>query len=127
MTVLLDTQILIWIAEDNKRLTQQTRGMIDSEESRFFSVASIWEVAIKSAQNKPEFQVDPHKLRRELMRSSFQELPIDGDHALAVLALPPIHKDPVDRLLIAQASVEAMTLITSDETIAKYPGAVHHV
>ncbi len=88
---------------------------------------SIWEVAVKGALGRKDFQFDPRVLRRNLLDNSYLELPLTSDHALAVQGLPPIHKDPIDRLLIAQATVEGILLLTADRQIAKYPGPIRKV
>jgi PIN domain nuclease of toxin-antitoxin system len=123
--LLLDTHLLIWAADDIKRVPPDARVlMADTENELLFSVVSIWEVAIKCGLNRPDFQVDARKLRRGLIDNGYIELPILGEHAVAIDALPPIHKDPFDRMLIAQAMVEGVTLITNDESMAMYPGVV---
>ncbi len=90
----------------------------------YFSVASLWEIAIKSGLRRPDFQVDARVLRHGLLDNGYQELAIVSAHVVAIDVLPPIHKDPFDRLLIAQAGVEGITLLTDDATVAKYPGPV---
>lgn len=92
-----------------------------------FSVASIWEVAIKNSKGLASFQVDPILLRTTLFQNSFTELEISGRHATAISNLPAIHKDPFDRLIIAQSMVEGIVLLTADQTIAKYPGRIRKV
>ena len=92
-----------------------------------FSAVSLWEVAIKTGIGRPDFQVDPRVLHRALLDGGYEELPIAGRHAAAVVSLPPIHRDPFDRLLVAQAMVEGMTLLTTDETVAAYPGPIRRV
>ena len=101
--------------------------IINGEDDLFFSAVSIWEVAIKFARQRPDFTVDPRPFRDGLIRRGYYEIPIDSVHAVSVLNLPPIHRDPFDRLLIAQAVVEGHTLLTTDQTIAKYPGPILHV
>jgi PIN domain nuclease of toxin-antitoxin system len=123
--LLLDTHLLIWAADDIKRVPPDARVlMADTENELLFSVVSIWEVAIKCGLNRPDFQVDARKLRRGLIDNGYIELPLLGEHAVAIDGLPPIHKDPFDRMLIAQAMVEGITLITNDESMAMYPGVV---
>jgi PIN domain nuclease of toxin-antitoxin system len=90
----------------------------------FFSAASLWEVAIKFGQGKPDFQFDPQPLRRGLLRTGYTELAIMSEHVMHVCQLPHIHKDPFDRLLIAQATLEGITLLTTDTLIAQYPGPI---
>jgi PIN domain nuclease of toxin-antitoxin system len=96
--------------------------MSDSANRFFFSVASLWEITIKNRRNQPDFRMDARILRRGLLDAGYEELPILSQHVLAVDTLPPIHKDPFDRLLIAQAITEGIVLLTSDATVAQYPG-----
>ena len=125
MKLLLDTHLLIWAADSIDRVPAGARAlMADPENELLFSVASIWEIAIKCGLNRPDFQVDARMLRRGLIDNGYCELPILSEHAVATLALPPIHKDPFDRLLIAQAMVEGITLLTDDATVAQYQGTV---
>jgi PIN domain nuclease of toxin-antitoxin system len=128
MKLLLDTHLLLWAAEGVKRVPRSARVWIaDPENDLFFSAASLWEIAIKSGLKRPDFQVDARVLRRGLIDNGYRELPIVSEHAVAIDALPAIHKDPFDRLLIAQASVEGITLLTDDATVAEYPGPVQLV
>jgi PIN domain nuclease of toxin-antitoxin system len=101
--------------------------MADPENELFFSAASLWEIAIKRGLGGADFQVDARVLRRGLIDNGYRELPILSEHAVAIDALPPIHKDPFDRMLIAQAMVEGITLLTDDATVAQYPGPVQLV
>jgi PIN domain nuclease of toxin-antitoxin system len=94
------------------------------ENDLHFSVASLWEIAIKRGLDRPDFQVDARILRRGLIDNGYRELAIMSAHAVAIDMLPPIHRDPFDRLLIAQAAVEGITLLTNDATIARYPGPI---
>jgi PIN domain nuclease of toxin-antitoxin system len=97
------------------------RTLIEDEENELlFSAASVCEVAIKNGLRRPDFQVDAHLFRRSLLDNGYIELAISGAHTAAVGNLPDHHKDPVDRLLIAQATVEGITLLTNDETVAEY-------
>ena len=89
-----------------------------------FSAASIWEVAIKNGLGRADFSVDPRVLRRGLLEHGYVELPVTGAHAAAVDVLPDIHRDPFDRLLIAQAHAEGLTLLTADRVIGRYPGPI---
>jgi PIN domain nuclease of toxin-antitoxin system len=123
--LLLDTHLLIWAADSIERVPTIARTlMADLENELLFSVASIWEVAIKRGLNRADFQVDARMLRRGLIDNGYNELPILSEHAVAIDTLPPIHKDPFDRLLIAQAMVEGITLLTDDVTVARYPGLI---
>jgi len=109
-------------------LSVSARSLIrDPLNQPIFSVVSVWEVAIKSGRGHADFDVPPLLLRETLIENGYEELPVLGNHAVAVAGLPPIHKDPFDRLLIAQAMVEGITLLTVDSTIAQYPGPIRKV
>jgi len=121
MRLLLDTHLLLWAAGTPKRLSASTRKAIESPDNHlFFSVASIWEIVIKRGLERPGFQVDAHLLRRGLLDNGYAELAITGEHALAIQALPPIHKDPFDRLLIAQVQAESLTIVSVDSAFDLY-------
>ncbi len=125
MKLLLDTHLLIWAADSIERVPVGARAlMADQDNELLFSVASIWEVAIKRGLNRPDFQVDARMLRRGLIDNGYCELPLLSEHVVAIDALPLIHKDPFDRLLIAQAMVEGITLLTDDATLTQYSGPV---
>ena len=127
MKVLLDTHLLIWAANSPKRIPAGTRELTDDERNEiFFNVASIWEVAIKRSLQRNNFDVDPRLLRRGLLDQMYVELNINSHHALQLLSLPPLHRDPFDRILIAQATVEGITLLTADPLIKQYPGPIRH-
>jgi PIN domain nuclease of toxin-antitoxin system len=126
--LLLDTHLLLWAAESVRRIPRSARPLIsDPDNELLFSAASIWEIATKSTLKRPDFQVDARTLRRGLIDNGYIELPVLSEHAVAIDALPSIHKDPFDRLLIAQAAVEGITLLTDDATVARYPGPVQLV
>ena len=128
MKVLLDTQLLIWATTDADRLPNAPREIIeDGENTIFFSIASIWEVAIKAGLKRPDFTIDPADLRHALLANEFFELPVLAAHTFGLPALPHVHRDPFDRMLIAQAATERLTLLTSDRTIARYPGDIRKV
>jgi PIN domain nuclease of toxin-antitoxin system len=101
--------------------------MNDSRNELIFSAATLWEIAIKRGLGRSDFQVDPRLLRRGLLDNGYRELPIGSDHAVALDGLPSLHKDPFDRILIAQATVEGITLLTADPLVAQYPGPVRRV
>ena len=125
MKVLLDTHIVIWAAFTPDRLSKSAQSLImDEENELLFSPVNLWEVAIKRALGRRDFQFDSRVLRSNLLLNGYQELPITSQHAVAIDQLPDIHKDPFDRLLIAQSMVEGILLITSDPTVAKYPAPV---
>ena len=128
MKLLLDTHLLIWAAIGSDRLSAKARKSIeDPINELYFSAASLWEIAIKNGLGRADFQVDARVLRRALLDNGYQELPITGAHTVAVESLPPIHKDPFDRILVAQATAEGITLLTSDVLVAKYPGPIRKV
>jgi PIN domain nuclease of toxin-antitoxin system len=125
---LLDTQLLLWAAGVPERLPAAARRLLeDHDQALAFSAVSLWEIVIKRSLKRRDFQIDPRALRRGLLDGGYREIPIFSEHALAVERLPPLHKDPFDRLLIAQAEMEGATLLTSDEQVAQYPGAIRKV
>jgi PIN domain nuclease of toxin-antitoxin system len=128
MRFLLDTHLLLWAAGDPRRLSAEVLTMIEEGQNElFFSTVSIWETAIKHSRGRAEFQVEPGKFRRTLLSNDYKELTILGEHAVAVAGLPHIHKDPFDRLLIAQSTIEGIILLTADAQIARYGGLVQKV
>lgn len=125
MKLLLDTHLLLWAAGDPAHLPAAARTLLDDPANELmFSAASLWEVTIKAGLGRDDFQVDARVLRRGLLDNGYAELPISSAHAVAVAGLPPLHRDPFDRLLVAQAGVEGITLLTSDEAVARYPGPI---
>ena len=128
MKFLLDTHLLLWAASAPNRLSATTRRLIANPENELvFSAASLWEVRIKRALGREDFQADARLLRRGLLDNGYSELPIVSDHVVATESLPPIHKDPFDRILVAQATVEGITLLTTDTLVARYPGPIRPV
>lgn len=128
MNLLLDTHILLWAAAEPQKLSPEASALIgDHKNSLYFSAASVWEVVIKNGLGRPDFQVDAHLLRRGLVDNGYLELPITSQHTLAVSHLPDIHKDPFDRILVAQAESEGFLLLTADELVAGYPGPIRQV
>ncbi len=128
MKLLLDTQLLLWAAGQPERLPLPARRMIeDARNQLVFSATSIWEVAIKSGLGRSDFRADARLLRRGLLANGYDELAIAGEHVVAIADLPPIHKDPFDRLLVAQSTIEGILLITADPVVARYPGPVRKV
>jgi PIN domain nuclease of toxin-antitoxin system len=125
MRFLLDTHILLWAAGSPEKLSQQAKSIIEeSENELFFSAASLWEISIKKGLGRADFKVDARVLRRALIDNGYQELNITGLHSVSVEDLPDIHKDPFNRILLAQAKVEGFTLLTSDKKIAQYLGPI---
>lgn len=125
MKLLLDTHVLLWAAGTPEHLPEAAIELLNAPDNMlFFSAASLWEIAIKHGLGRTDFQVNARVLRRGLLDNGYSELPIDSEHAVAIDALPPIHKDPFDRILMAQASVEGITLLTADALLAQYPGPI---
>ena len=125
MKLLLDTHLLLWAAGEPKRLPKNIRTLLEDRDNELlFSAASLWEVAIKSGLGRKDFRVEARLLRRGLLDNGYIELPIVSDHVVATESLPPIHKDPFDRVLVAQATVEGITLLTNDPVVAQYPGPI---
>lgn len=128
MKLLLDTHVLLWAAGDPGRLAPSACDLLNAPENEpFFSAASLWEIVIKRGLGRDDFRVDPSALRRGLLDNGYAELPIESRHAVAVSGLPPIHKDPFDRILVAQAQVEGILLVTADPLVARYPGPVRQI
>jgi len=125
MKILLDTHLLLWAAGEPRRLSKQARMLIDNPDNELlFSAASLWEVAIKHGLGREDFKVDARLLRRGLLDDGYSELPIMSDHVVATESLPLIHKDPFNRILVAQATVEGITLLTVDSLASQYPGPI---
>lgn len=128
MKLLLDTHVLLWAASSPNRLSAAARELLeDPDNELIFSAASLWEIAIKSALKREDFSANARLLRRGLLDHGYTELPIESAHAVEVDALPALHKDPFDRILIAQAMVEGITLVTADETVARYPATIRRI
>ena len=128
MRLLLDTHLLLWAAGPSPRLSAQARRLIDEPDNELVvSTASLWEIAIKSALRRPNFRLDAPLFRRALLDNGYDEMPVTGEHAVAVAALPLLHRDPFDRILVAQSIVEGITLLTSDPRVAQYPAPVRRV
>lgn len=128
MKLLLDTHLLLCAAGQPDRLSPLAREFIEDRENELiFSTASLWEVVIKRGSGRDDFKVDPRLLRRGLQDNGYSELPIASEHVVAIETLPPIHKDPFDRVLVAQALFEGVTLLTTDVVVASYPAPVQRV
>jgi PIN domain nuclease of toxin-antitoxin system len=126
--LLLDTHLVLWAAGQPDRLSSAARALLDDPLNELlFSSASLWEIAIKHGLGRDDFKADARLLRRGLLDNGYNELAITGEHTVAVDGLPPLHKDPFDRILIAQAMVEGLLLLTVDSTVAQYPGAIQRV
>ena len=128
MMLLLDTHLLLWASGQPHRLSIEARELLeDPPNEPVFSAASLWEIAIKRRLGRDDFRVEPRLLRRGLLDNGYRELVISSEHAVAVESLPPLHKDPFDRMLLAQALTEGITLLTTDALVAQYPGPVRKV
>ena len=121
MRFLVDTHLLLWAAASSGQLPRGARGLIEDPANEvYYSAASIWEIAIKSALKRKDFRVDVSALLAALPQMGFVELPVTGAHAARVAQLENIHRDPFDRLLVAQSVVEPLTLLTNDRLLARY-------
>ena len=125
MKLLLDTHILLWAAGRPEKLSGSARAQLTAPENNlFFSAASMWEIVIKLGLGRDDFKVDPYRLRTMLVVHGYTEIPVSAEHALRVHGLPLLHRDPFDRLLLAQARSEGMLLITADAAVAEYGESV---
>ena len=128
MKLLLDTHVLLWAAGSPDQLSPDARTLLEDPNNELvFSAASLWEITIKRSVGRTDFQVDARVLRRGLLDNGYLELPITSEHAVFIDSLPSIHKDPFDRILVAQATVEGITLLTADALVAQYPGPIRAV
>jgi PIN domain nuclease of toxin-antitoxin system len=117
VSLLLDTHVVLWWLADDPTLADDIKDRLDHEPDIYVSAATIWEVAVKQAIGKlPE----PARLPERIQESGFRSLPISADHAIVAARLPMIHRDPFDRMLVAQAQVEELALVTRDENCRKY-------
>jgi len=126
LDLLCDTHILLWAAAKPERLPEEAHALILSSR-RYFSAASIWELAVKSSQARSGVPVNVPRLRAGLLRNGYAEVPVTSDHALATAALPLHHKDPFDRILLAQATREGLLFLTRDKQFAAYQGPIRLV
>jgi PIN domain nuclease of toxin-antitoxin system len=124
LNLLLDTHIVLRAARGVDLGAGLRRLLEDPANRLVFSAASIWEIAIKSGLGRPDFDVPSGVFRRGLLEAGYEELPVTGAHAAALQGLPALHRDPFDRILVAQALVESLTLLTADRTILAYPGPI---
>ena len=128
MNLLLDTHLLLWAASEPQRLSAKARALLlDPSNQPVFSSASLWEITIKNGLERSDFSVDPRRLWRMLLVNGYREISVTSEHAVAVNDLPPLHKDPFDRILVAQARIEGLTLLTADKMVAKYGEGVKKV
>ncbi|MFT5390586.1 MAG: PIN domain nuclease of toxin-antitoxin system [Gammaproteobacteria bacterium] len=125
MILLLDTHVLLWAAGNPERLSTTVREMLEAPDHELlFSAVSVWEIAIKFGLGREDFRVEPRRLRRGLIDNGYREIAVVSEHVVALDLLPPLHRDPIDRLLVAQAHVEGVTLLTADSRVAQYPGPI---
>lgn len=128
MNCLLDTHLLLWMAGEPEKLSAKAMFWIENPENNlYFSPASFWEISIKNQLGRTDFKLDARLLKRGLLDNGYAELSINTEHSLHINLLQPIHKDPFDRMLIAQATVEGMVLLTADATLAQYGGSIQKV
>lgn len=128
MKLLLDTQLLLWAAGQPERLSARARKLlVNPEHELLFSAASLWEISIKATLGREDFRVEPRLLRRGLIDNGYREVPVTSQHAVSIDVLPGLHKDPFDRLLLAQAITEGITLLTADVQLARYGPPVRRV
>jgi PIN domain nuclease of toxin-antitoxin system len=119
MRVLVDTHIVLWWLIDSRKLPEDAERIIkDKDNAIFVSAASIWEIAIKATLG--QIEVDPFAIEAAIEPSGFVELPITGKHAAQLSKLPLHHRDPFDRILVAQSLLEPMRLLTGDQVLAQY-------
>jgi len=123
--LILDTNVLLWAIDQPHRIPAEVLDVLaDRDNDVFFSAASIWEIAIKASLGRPAFDIDAAAFAHDAVATGFAELPVTAAVAARVRELPPIHKDPFDRLLVAQAITEPARLLTSDRLLAGYTDLV---
>jgi len=128
MRLLLDTQVLLWAVAASRRLPKDARRVIEDPENEvFYSAASLWEIAIKSGLRRRDFRIDLEAFEAALPRTGLTELPVRARHAVALSRLPSVHRDPFDRMLVAQAVCEPLVLLTNDRVLTGYPAPVRLV
>lgn len=128
MNLLLDTHLLLWAAAGSSHLPEAAKKLIeDFDNALYFSAASVWEIAIKRSLGRDDFSVDPRLFKRGLLDNGYLEIPLTSEHAITVDSLPMHHRDPFDRILIAQSINEGVLLLTSDSHIGKYEGPIRMV
>lgn len=121
MRILLDTHILLWAVAQSSQLSAEVRALLeDADNLLYCSTASLWEIAIKSGLRRPDFEIALPALRHALAQMDIEELPILGNHTEQLLKLPLLHKDPFDRMLVAQSMSEPLVLLTNDSLLAQY-------
>lgn len=125
MKLLLDTHVLLWAASRSNKLPKAGYALLsDPNNELFFSAVNIWEIAIKRSLNRPDLQVQPSVLRNGLLSNGYIEQVVTSAHAVVVDTLPPLHRDPFDRMLVAQSMTEGITLLTVDPLVSQYAGPI---
>ena len=128
MQLLLDTHLLLWAVAEPERLDAALIRMLENPlNTPVFSVVSLWELVIKRGLDRPDFRVEPSLLRQALLEVGWRELTVEAHHIFVVGQLPPLHRDPFDRLLLAQAQADGLLLITADQRLAQYPVPVRRM
>ncbi|WP_374945563.1 type II toxin-antitoxin system VapC family toxin [Agreia sp.] len=128
MRLLLDTHVVLWAATGSSRLTPRIRTLLETTDNTLVvSAATHWEISMKNSPARPDFDVDLAALRAGLLTNGYMELPGAAAHAVVLAGLPDLHRDPFDRMLVAQALSEGLTLVTGDAKILQYPVATIHV
>lgn len=125
MNLLLDTHVALWAITDSPKLSKKAREMIESPKSVvWLSAATVWEIAIKHSLGRGDMPVSGQDAMRYFRESGYRFLPVEPEHAAAIEDLPAHHRDPFDRILIAQALVEPMRLLTHDPVVARYSDTI---
>lgn len=125
MRILLDTHLLLWAVGESHRLPESARKALeDPANALYCSTASLWEIAIKTMLRRPDFQIDVPRFRETLRDMGVEELPVTGEHVEALIDLPDLHRDPFDRLLVAQSLAEPLSLWTNDQLVAQYSNSI---
>ncbi len=128
MRYLADTHVLLWATVSQAKLSERARALLlDTDNEVYFSAICVWEVALKRSLQRPDFDVDPGQFLSALLAAGFMELPVLSRHAVRLMELPWHHRDPFDRMLVAQAMSEPLTVLTNDAMIAQYPVQVEMV
>ena len=121
MRLLVDTHLLLWASASSRRLPKEARRLLEAPRNEIhYSAVSLWEIAIKSGLRRSDFEVDLALLRPALSEMGFIELPVTGAHAERLVDLPPLHRDPFDRMLVAQSLSEPLLLLTNDAALGAY-------
>ena len=125
MRLLLDTHIFLWCVKDDRRLTNEVREIIERSSEVYVSSVSIWEIGIKIGLKK--IDVDILEIVKAITLSGYSELPVTAQHAIALLKLPNLHRDPFDRMLVAQAMTEPLTFLTADFQLKGYSDLIQFI